>query len=95
LPRVSHQNTVCTSRFPYTCYMPCPSRFDHPNIIWREVQTIELLTMLFSPLPRYLVPLRLEYCPQKLILINTQPALLPECERPSFTPIQTRGKICF
>ena len=32
--RFPHQNPVCTSVFPPTCYMPSPyhsSRFDHPN----------------------------------------------------------------
>ena len=31
--RFSHQNPVCTSPLPHTCYMPCPSQpswFDHP-----------------------------------------------------------------
>jgi hypothetical protein len=35
--RIPHQNSVCTSPLPYTCYMTRPShssRFDHPNSIW-------------------------------------------------------------
>jgi hypothetical protein len=44
--------------------------------------------MYFSPLPDYLVPLRHKYSPQHLILTHPQPTFLPQCERPSFTPIQ-------
>jgi hypothetical protein len=35
--RFPHQNHVCTSPLPHTCYTPCPSHsslFDHPNNIW-------------------------------------------------------------
>jgi hypothetical protein len=49
--------------------------------------------MYFSPLPCYLVPFRPKYSPQHPILRHCQPKFLPECERPSFTPIKTTGKI--
>jgi hypothetical protein len=35
--RFPHQNPVCASPLPHTCYMPRPShssRVDHPNNIW-------------------------------------------------------------
>src|SRR5215470_19010149 len=35
--RSPHQNPVCTSPLPHTCYMPCPShssRFHYPNNTW-------------------------------------------------------------
>ena len=51
-----HQNPVCTSLLPHTCYMlrPSYSRFDHPsNICWVDI--IKLLLMYFSP--RYLTNL--------------------------------------
>jgi hypothetical protein len=38
--------------------------------------------------PFYLVPLRPKYSPQRPILKHTQPTFFPQCERPSFTPIQ-------
>jgi hypothetical protein len=44
--------------------------------------------MKFSPLPCYLVPLRAKYSPKHPILKNPQSTLLPQCQRPSFTPIQ-------
>ena len=46
-----HQNTVCTSLLPHTCYMPRPShsRFDHPSNIRRGVEIIKLALMYFSP----------------------------------------------
>jgi len=40
-----HQNPVCTSPNPHTCYMPSSSHsslFDHPNNIWWVVQIITL-----------------------------------------------------
>ena len=36
----------------------------------------------------YLVPLRTKYSPQHPILKQPQPTFLPQCQRPSFTPIQ-------
>jgi len=75
---------------PYMCYMPGPShssRFHHPNNIWWALQIIKLLIIQISPLPFYLVPLSPKYFPQHPILKHTQPACLPQCERPSFTPI--------
>jgi hypothetical protein len=46
--RSPHQNPVCTSLSPHTCYMPRPShssRFDYPNNIWWWVQVIKFLVM--------------------------------------------------
>ena len=72
--RFLHQNPVCTSTLPPTCYMPRPSHsswFDHRNNIWWGI-LIKLLTM-FSPLS---------------ILRHFQPTFLPQCQWPSFMPIQ-------
>ena len=44
--RFPHQNPVCTSPLPHTCYMFRPShysRFYHPKNIWWGVQVIKLL----------------------------------------------------
>jgi hypothetical protein len=57
---------------PPTCITPLPIRstcptnliflwFDHPNNIWWGVQSIKLLSMPFSPLSCYFVPLRPKY----------------------------------
>ena len=46
--RFPHQNLVCNSPVPHTCYMPHPprySRFYHPNDIGWAVQIIKLLIM--------------------------------------------------
>jgi hypothetical protein len=43
-----HQNPVCTSPLPHTCYMSCPSHslwFDHPNDIWWGVKSMKFLVM--------------------------------------------------
>ena len=45
-PTFPHQNPVCTSPLPHTCYMPRPFhsyRFDHPNNTGWRVQIIQLL----------------------------------------------------
>jgi hypothetical protein len=44
--------------------------------------------MQSSWLPCYVAPLRPKYLPQHPIFEHPQPMLLPQCERPNFTPIQ-------
>ena len=41
-----------------------------------------------SSIPRYLVPPRSKYSPQHHVLKHPQLPFLPQCQRPSFTPIQ-------
>jgi hypothetical protein len=48
--------------------------------------------MQSSPLPCFLVPLRPKYPPQHHIRENHQPTFFPQCEQPSFTPIQYNNK---
>ena len=94
-PSFPHQNPVYTSALPHTCHMPRPShlsRFYHPNNIGWGVQIIKLLIMWLSPLSCYPVPLRPKYSPQHPILKHPQPTFLPQCKRPSLTPIQKTGK---
>jgi hypothetical protein len=76
---------------PYSFCMLCPShasQFDHPNSIWWGVQIIQLLIMRLSQFPCKFVPLRPKYSPLPPILKHPRPKFLPQCERPSFTPIQ-------
>ena len=80
--RFPHQNPVHASLLPHTRYMPRPShssRFYHPHNIGLGVQIIKLLIMQFSPLPRYLIPLRPKYSPQQPIPKHPQPTFLPQC----------------
>ena len=44
--------------------------------------------MQSPPFPRYLVPPRSKYSPQHHFLKHPQLLFLPQCQRPSFTPIQ-------
>jgi hypothetical protein len=53
---------------------------------------MELLIMKFSPLPSHFIPLRPKCSPQHPIPKHPQPTFLPQCQRPSFTPIETTGK---
>ena len=76
---------ICLSSH-HTCYMPCPShssRFDRMNKICYRVQIIMQLIKQFTPLPFYLIPLRLKYSTQRPILKHPQPTFLPQCQRPS------------
>jgi len=69
--RFPHQNPVYTSLLPHTCYMPRlshSSQFSHSKNTGWGVQIMKLLIMLFSPLPCYLIPLRLKDSPQHPIL---------------------------
>ena len=86
------------SRFPtnslyapltHTRYMPLPSqysRFYYPNNIGWGPHYVVYSTSL---LPRSLRP---KYSPQHPILKHPQPTFLPQCERPSFTPLQNNRK---
>ena len=77
--------------------MPRPShssRFYHPQNIRLGVQITKLFIMQFSPFPCYLVPLRPKYPPQHPILKHPQPTFLPQCQRPSFTPISIAFNTC-
>jgi hypothetical protein len=53
--------------------------FDN-NILW-TVQTMEILTMQFSPSSCHFISLRFKYSPK-----HPQSALFCYCERPCFTP---------
>ena len=44
--------------------------------------------MQSPPFPRYLVPPRSKYSPQHHVLKHLQLPFLPQCQRPSSTPIQ-------
>jgi len=84
--RCPNLNPVHAWPVSHRCYMPRPShssRFHYPNDTGWVVQIIKLLIMLFSPIPCYLIPLRPKYSPQ-----YPQHKCLPQCDRPSFTPIQ-------
>ena len=57
------------------------------NIGW-GVQIIYLLVMQSPPFLLYLFPPRSKYSPQHHVLKHPQLPFLPQCQRPSFTPIQ-------
>jgi hypothetical protein len=89
--RSPHQNPVCTSPLPDTCYVPSPSNsswFAHPDNVWWGLQIIKLHVMWSSPLSSYLLLRRPKHRPQHPILSHFQPKSLPQCVRPSSRPIQ-------
>jgi hypothetical protein len=66
------------------------------NYIWRKAQVTKLLIMQFSSASSYhFIPLRSEYSQNHPILKYPHSMLLPQCQRPSFTPTQNyRQKLC-
>jgi hypothetical protein len=75
----------------HSLYIPLQSYYSRDNCpknLCRAVHLMKLLIMKFSPFPCYLVPLIPIYSPQHPILKHTQPTFLPQCQRPSFTPIE-------
>ena len=87
-PSGLQQNPVSNSPVSHTCHMRRPShssRFDHSHDIWL-VQIFMICTHQIScessPLPCYLVSLRLKYPPQHSIRKLPQPMFLRQCDRP-------------
>ena len=68
------------------------SGFYHPHNLGWGVQIIYLPVMQSPPFPRYLVPPRSKYSPQHHVLKHPLLPFLPQCQRPSFTPIQNNRK---
>jgi len=58
------------------------------TIFGEQYRSLSSSLCFFFPLPCYLVPLRSKYSPQHPILKHPQPTFLPQCQRPSPTPIQ-------
>jgi hypothetical protein len=69
----------------HACYTSRPS---HLIITDEKLQIMKLLTVQFSPLSCYFLPLMSKYSPQHPVLKHPQSVFLPYCERPSFTPIK-------
>ena len=58
------------------------------TILGEEYKSFSTLVMQSPPFPCYLAPPRSKYFPQHHILKHPQLPFLPQCQRPSFTPIQ-------
>ena len=89
--RSPHRNPIYTYAISHTCHMPSLSHFswfDHPNIWW-GVQIIKLLVrnLLQYPVTSHFLGLKIDF--RTIFFEYPQALSLPECERPSFTPIQT------
>ena len=85
------------SGFP-TMRATCPVHLILLDLITRKImgeqyRSFSFSLRSFSPLPCYFVPLRPKYSPQSPILKHPQPTFLPQCERPSFTPVHRNRQI--
>jgi hypothetical protein len=61
---LSHKISTCVCLLSYACSMPCPSHplwLDQSAYIWRRLQVMEALIMLFSPTSYYFIPSLLQY----------------------------------
>ena len=78
------------SHFPHTCYMPTHILLDliAQIIFGDEYRSLSssLYSFLHSPVPLSLLGPNISH--QHPILKHPQPTFFPQCERPSFTPIQ-------
>ena len=80
------QNAVCASSLPNSCHMHRPS-----HSYWPDNPITRNLTLPIMPFPTAPVTsslLRRTYLLQYPVLVHPQSMFFPECERPSFTPIQ-------
>ena len=96
--RFPHQAPIHAPLLTYTRRMPSQShssRICHLHNIGWGVQIILLLVMQSHSFRRYLVPPRSKYSPQHHVLKHPQLSFLPQCQRPSFTPIQNTRQIMF
>ena len=89
--RFPHQDPIHPPLLTHTCHMPSPyysSRFYNPHNIGWGIQIIQLPVTQSPPFPRFLVLRGSKYSPQHHVLKHPQLPFLPQCQRPSFTPIQ-------
>ena len=91
--RFPHQNPVYASPLPPIC-AACTTHLILLNLITRTILgegnrslSSSLCSFLHS---RYLVPVSPKYSAQQPILKYPQSMFLPQCEWPSFTPIQNK-----
>jgi hypothetical protein len=87
--RFLHQNSVHGSHLPI--HATCPSHLILLDlitckIVGEQYKSFSSSSCSFS-LPYYLVTLWSKYSPQHPIFKYPQPTFLPQCERPSLTPI--------
>jgi len=97
------QPTIFYTKTLYThlpCSATCPAHFMLLHLIAQKILDEEhrslsssLCSFLSTPLLPH--PLRPKYSPQHPILKHPQPALLPQCKRQVFTPIQQNTKLYF
>jgi hypothetical protein len=91
--RFSTKTLYTTHQPPYVLHAPPISLF----LIVTRIQFSDEHKPLSSPLcsflhSRCLVPLGTKYSLQHPTLKKPQPTFLPQCQRPSFTPIQNKAK---
>ena len=80
-PLVSPIRATCLAHLIRLSFIP-------RTILGEQYRSLSSSLCSFLHSPCHLVPLSPKYSPQHPILKHPQPTFLPQCERPSFTPIQ-------
>jgi len=83
--RFPHQDLIHPTRHPYASHAQPISFF---SILSPAQYWVRSTNHLAPPFPRYLFPPRSKYSPQHHVLKHPQLPFLPQCQWPSFTPIQ-------
>ena len=94
-PPVSPPRPYTNPLLTHTSHVPSPShssRFLSPAQYWVSFTNHLAPCYAISSIPPYLDPPRSKYSPQHHVLKHPHLPFLPQCQRPSFTPIQNNGQ---
>jgi hypothetical protein len=85
---LSHQNPISNQLRPHACYMYCPSLPPWLELyLTKSTSYVAPVYAVFSNLPSLHLS-SVKYSPQHPVRKHPQSMFLPQCQRPSYTPMQ-------